>query len=350
MPSTRLTMTLAVTLVATATALAQPPQAPQTLTSGSFQMKLPLGLQADAVYVPESNPMSLEKAHLGKLLYYDKRLSSDRSISCASCHNPYHGFADAAATSEGVAFARGNRNSPTVINRAFSKEQFWDGRASDLEDQAHGPLTNPVEMKMGSHSDVVKVVKSIKGYEPLFEKAFGSKEVTMPKITQAIATFERTVVSGNSAHDRYVAGDKGALSAEAVRGMELFNGKANCKVCHAGFNFTDESYHNLGVGMGAAKPDLGRYEITKAESEKGAFKTPSLRNVAQTAPYMHDGSEVTLVDVVQFYNRGGLANQWLSKEMKPLNLKPEEVRDLVAFLGALTGDVSNIDPPAELPK
>ena len=169
-------------------------------------------------------------------------------------------------------------------------------------------------------------MQGIKGYAPLFQKAFGSKEITMPRIAQAIASYERTVVSGNSPYDRYIAGDKDAMSASAVRGMAVFNSVGNCKTCHTGFNFTDESYHNLGVGMDKPKPDLGRFEISKAESEKGAFKTPTLRNITQTAPYMHDGSEATLRSVVELYNRGGVKNQWLSKEIKPLNLAPQQVR------------------------
>jgi cytochrome c peroxidase len=322
----------------------------ETLKSGNFQMQLPLGLQAGAAYIPDNNPLTPEQIALGKLLYFDPRLSKDKTISCASCHTPYHGFTDPSPTSKGVGFKLGGRNSPTVINRLFSKEQFWDGRAADLEEQAHGPLTNPVEMAMPSHNDVVKNVKAVKGYAPLFEKAFGSKEITMPRIAQAIASYERTVVSGNSPYDRYTAGDKDAMSASAVRGMELFNATANCKVCHTGFNFSDESYHNLGVGMDKPKPDLGRSVISKAESEKGAFKTPTLRNVADTAPYMHDGSEATLTQVVEFYDRGGLKNPSLSKEIKPLNLTPQQIDDLVAFLEALTGEVNNADVPKELPK
>jgi cytochrome c peroxidase len=354
---------LLVTLLTPTMAFAADPPAPvpaakpvrETLTSGSFAIELPLGLQASAAYIPDTNPISADKVALGRLLYFDPRLSKDNTIACASCHNPYHGFTDPAPTSKGLGGKLGGRNSPTVLNRVFSKEQFWDGRAADLEEQAHGPLVNPVEMAMPNHQEVVKRVQAVKGYAPLFVKAFGSKEITMPRIAQAIASYERTVVTGNSSFDRYSAGDKDALSASAVRGMELFNGKANCKVCHAGFNFSDESYHNLGVGhlgvgMDRAKPDLGRFEISKAESEKGAFKTPTLRNVAQTAPYMHDGSEATLTQVVEFYNRGGVNNPWLSKEIKPLGLTTSEVSDLVAFLDALTGDVSNAEPPASLPK
>ncbi len=322
----------------------------ETLTSGSISLELPLGLQAGAAYVPEANPLTAEKVELGKLLYFDPRLSLDRTVSCASCHNPFHGFADPAPTSKGVGGKVGARNSPTVINRLFSKEQFWDGRAEDLEAQAKGPLTNPVEMAMPSHDAVVERVAAVHGYAPYFKKAFGDEKVTIDRIAQAIASYERTVVAGNSPYDRYVAGDKDALSAAAQRGSMLFDGKANCRVCHAGFNFTDESYHNLGVGMDAAKSDAGREEVTKQEGDRGAFKTPTLRNVAQTAPYMHDGSEATLRDVVEFYNRGGRPNPQLSKEIRPLGLSARDVDDLVAFLEALTGEVRNATPPASLPQ
>lgn len=313
-------------------------------------MTLPLGLQADAAYIPDDNPMSDEKITLGKLLYFDPRLSKDDTISCSSCHNPYHGFTDPARFSAGVGGALGGRNSPTVLNRLFSADQFWDGRAKDLEEQAHGPLINPVEMAMGSHGDVVKRVKAIKGYAPLFKKAFGDEAITMERIAKAIAAYERTVVTGNSPFDRYQAGDKDALSVSAVRGWNLFNGKANCKTCHASFNFTDENYRNIGVGMDKAKPDLGRYDVTKNEADKGKFKTPTLRNLLQTAPYMHDGSEETLLQVVEFYDRGGIKNPTLSADIKPLNLTPQEKLDLVAFLESLQGEVNNASPPDKLPQ
>jgi cytochrome c peroxidase len=338
----------AVTLMATAVYAAEP-QAPRVESNG-YTLELPLGLQADSAYIPETNPMTAAKVELGTLLYFDPRLSIDGTISCASCHNPFHGFAEPEPTGKGVRGQRGNRNSPTVINRLFSKEQFWDGRAADLEDQAHGPLTNPIEMAMPSHDEVVKKVASIAGYGPYFKQAFGSAEVTMPRIAQAIASYERTVISGNSPFDRYAAGDKAALSPSAVRGMALFNGTANCKTCHAGFNFTDEQYHNLGVGMDKPEPDLGRYAVTKADVDRGAFKTPTLRNVVQSGPYMHDGSEVTLEGVVALYNRGGVQNTWLSKEMKPLHLTPTEVDDLVAFMLGLTGEVHGLAAPPALPK
>jgi cytochrome c peroxidase len=322
----------------------------ETLKSGTFTMELPLGLQADAAYIPDNNPITAEKVALGKLLYFDPRLSKDATIACASCHNPFHGFADANRVSKGVGNQPGGRNSPTVLNRLFSKEQFWDGRAEDLEAQALGPLTNPVEMAMPAHTDVEKQLRGIPGYAPLFEKAFGSKEITIARAVQAIASYERTVLTGDSPYDRYTAGDKAAMSAAAGRGMELFNGKANCKACHSGFNFTDESYHNLGVGMDKPQPNLGRYEVSKAESEKGAYKTPTLRNIELTAPYMHDGSESTLWEVVEFYNKGGIGNPHLSKEVKPLNLNRQEMDDLVAFMMALTGPVTNMEPPDSFPK
>ena len=344
------TITLVALTMAPNWARAEEPAAKrEVVQSGSFKMELPLGLQAQAAHIPASNPMTTAKIELGKLLYNDPRLSRDGTISCASCHSPYHGFTDPDEVSLGVGSQPGGRNSPTVINRLFSKEQFWDGRAADLEEQAHGPLINPVEMAMPSQAEVVKKVQAIKGYALYFQKAFGSPEVTMPRIAQAIAAYERTVVSGNSPYDRYVAGDQSAMSPAAVRGMTVFLSKGRCITCHTGFNFTDERYHNLGVGMNAPKPDLGRYDKTKQDSDKGAFKTPALRNVVETAPYMHDGSEATLMEVVELYDRGGVKNQNLSPLMVPLNLTAQEKRDLVDFMLALTGDVQNLKPPAQLP-
>lgn len=337
-------------LIAASPCLGRDAAARDTVKSGAFSMTLPLGLQGDSAYIPESNPMNEGKVELGKLLYFDTRLSKDNTVSCASCHSPYHGFADPGKVSAGVGSQLGGRNSPTVLNRLFSANQFWDGRAADLEEQAHGPLLNPVEMAMGSHADVVAVVKRIKGYGPHFAVAFGDDKVTMTRITQAIATYERTVVTGNSAFDRYQAGDTSAMSGSAVRGMKLFHGKANCATCHASFNFTDENYRNIGVGMDKKKPDLGRYEVTKEDEDRGAFKTPTLRNIVQTAPYMHDGSEATLMAVVEFYDKGGIGNPQLSSDIKPLHLSAVDRRDLVEFLRALTGDVFNADPPGSFPQ
>jgi cytochrome c peroxidase len=326
-----------------------PAQAPpgETLTSEDFSMVLPLGLQSGAAYVPDKNPITQVKIELGHKLYFDSRLSKDGTISCATCHAPEKGFSDGRPTSLGLGHQAGARNAPTVINRLFSKEQFWDGRAADLEDQALGPIQNPIEM---GHTleGMISSVEKIQGYAPEFQAAFGSPGINADRVAMAIATYERTVLAGNSPYDRYQAGDKIAMSESAVRGMNLFTDaqKANCVTCHAGFNFTDESYHNIGVGMDKPNPDWGRFVVTKNDFDKGAFKTPTLRNVTQSSPYMHDGSETTLLEVVNFYDKGGFKNQWLSKEIKPLNLSDRDRADLVAFLEALTGEASGIDRPA----
>jgi len=333
---------------APAAAAAKP--AVQVVKSGDFTLELPRGLQPQGAYIPEDNPITAAKVELGKLLYFDPRLSSDSTFSCASCHNPYHGFADPASTSKGVGGALGARNSPTIINRLFSKEQFWDGRAADLEEQAKGPVTNPIEMGMPDHDAPVVSINLVRGYRPYFIAAFDDKDVTIERIVDAIATYERTVLSGDSPYDRYLGGQSDTLSAAAVRGMGVFLGKGRCITCHIGQNFTDEKYHNLGVGMDRAEPDLGRYDVTKQESDKGAFKTPGLRNIAESAPYMHDGSEQTLRDVMVLYSVGGTKNEWLSPLIQPLNLTDQEIDDLVAFMHALTGTVTNAEPPAKLPQ
>jgi len=322
----------------------------EQFASGDYQTVLPLGLQAASAFVPEDNPMSTKKIELGRRLYFDPRLSKDGTISCATCHDPEKGFGDARPTSAGIHGKTGARNAPTVFNRLFSADQFWDGRAADLEAQALGPVQNPIEM--GNTLDgMISNVKGISAYAPLFQEAFGSPDITAERVAQAIATYERTVVAGNAPFDRYQAGDKSAMSESAVRGVAIFNDaqKGNCVTCHAGFNFTDESYHNLGVGMDKPKPDIGRYEVTKVEPDKGAFKTPTLRNITQTAPYLHDGSEPTLQAVVEFYDRGGTPNKWLSKEIHPLKLTPQEKADLVAFLESLTGDVRGAERPESMP-
>jgi cytochrome c peroxidase len=326
---------------------------PQKVTSGDVVLVLPLGLQADSAYIPEDNPLSKAKIKLGKMLYFDGRLSADGNVPCSGCHNPYHGFADPEPTSPGVGFARGGRNSPTVLNRLFSAEQFWDGRAEDLEAQAKGPITNPIEMGMPSHDVAVKKIAAIPGYGPLFAEAYGDPTVNIDRIAKAIATYERTVLTGDSAYDRYQAGDKAALSTQQIRGMELFAGKADCQTCHVSFNFTDENYHNLGVGWDAASKtmaDKGRNDVTKADVDIGAFKTPTLRDVALTAPYMHDGSEATLADVIEFYDKGGNNNPHLSTKIKKLNLTEQERDDLESFMLALTGTVPEPAPPAKLPQ
>jgi cytochrome c peroxidase len=228
--------------------------------------------------------------------------------------------------------------------------QFWDGRAATLEEQALGPIVNPVEMGLASHEVMVSTCKSIQGYAPYFKKAFGDEDVTKERIAQAIASFERTVLSGNSRYDRWTFGDKAAMTEQEIRGRDLFFGKANCTRCHAGPNFSDSMFHNLGVGQNKLQPDPGRFAVTKAKEDRGAFKTPTVRDIAKTAPYMHDGSEKTLEDVVEFYVKGGVKNPNLDTRMEPLNLTAQEKADLVAFMKALDGDPYPMVAPPELPK
>ncbi len=331
---------------AATTASAPAPQG-ETLTSGSFSMALPLGLQAGAAYVPKRNPLSQAKIDLGRLLYYDPRLSRDDTVSCASCHAPEQGFSDGSPTSTGIEGQVGGRNAPTVMNRLFSAEQFWDGRSPDLEDQALGPIQNPIEMGHTLHG-MIGDLKEIPGYAPHFEATFGTPEITPERVAQAIASYERIILSGNAPFDRYEAGDKNAMSASAIRGMEIFNDaeRGNCVTCHVGFNFADESYHNIGIG----KADLGRYVVTKVDTDRGAFKTPTLRNISDTAPYMHDGSEATLARVIEFYAKGGVPNDWLSAEIRPLHLSDQDKADLIVFLEALNGEVTGTERPTSLPK
>ncbi len=297
--------------------------------------KVPLGLVP--IQFPADNPYSPEKAELGRLLYFDKRLSSDASVSCATCHHPKFAFADGKAVSDGIGGQKGGRSAPTVINRAYSMAQFWDGRAKSLEDQAIGPMANPIEMG-NTHAGVVANLKKIPGYQKLFKQVFESDECDIDMVAKAIATFERTVLSGNSAYDRYQAGDKKALTASQVRGMDVYFKKAKCDQCHEGINFTANAYHNIGVGMDKPAPDVGRYEVTKKDADWGAFKTPTLRDISRTAPYMHDGSLKTLEEVVEFYDEGGIKNKNLDENIKLLKLTERDEKDLVAFLKALDGE------------
>ena len=307
-----------------------------------YPYKVPLGLKAPDV--PADNPVTDAKAALGKALYFDKRLSRDGTVSCATCHDPSKGWTDRAPVSTGIKGQKGGRSAPTVLNSAYMETQFWDGRAKSLEEQAKGPIQNPIEMGF-THEACVAQLKSIKGYAPLFKAAFGDEGVDIDRVAKAIATFERTVLTGNAPYDKWQAGDKKAMSASAARGFNLFHAKANCAICHDGFNFSNSDFHNLGVGMAAKTPDLGRYEQTKEEKDKGSFKTPTLRNLKDTAPYMHDGSQATLREVVDFYNKGGEKNPQLDGRIKPLGLTAAEIDDLLAFLGALNGDPVAIKAP-----
>jgi cytochrome c peroxidase len=329
----------------------------------TLKVQLPAGLDAAQanVYIPADNPMTRAKIELGRQLYFDERLSSDNTISCASCHDPFQGYGAETAFGIGVRGQQGGRNSPISYNRILSKSQFWDGRAGSLEEQAVGPVANPIEMG-NTHATCVETLKKIPGYNKQFDVIF-SDGVTIDNVGMAIATFERAIVTGPAPSDAYDAVIKfekvfaddleyldeepelnakytklkkavaqSPMSDSAQRGMVLFAGKANCTACHAGANFTDEQYHNLGVGMATDKPDLGRYEVTKDDKDRGAFKTPTLRNVAMSPPYMHDGSQQTLEEVVDWYDKGGHKNPGLSDKMKVLKLNDQEKADLVAYM------------------
>lgn len=302
---------------------------------------LPLGLEPE-FEIPKGNFITEEKVRLGKRLFFDKRLSKDESISCATCHIPAKGFSNALAVAKGVSGESGNRNVPTVVNRVYGRTEFWDGRAETLESQALGPLFNPLEMDM-NEGLLLERLKTDAVYGKLFKEAFGDPEPTLERIGKAIACFERTLVTGSSAFDHYEwNGEVLALSASAVRGLTLFRGKARCSTCHIGTNFTDEKFHNIGAGE-SGQNDAGRAAVTGNPSDFGKFKTPTLRNIVQTAPYMHDGSLDRLEDVIAFYDRGGRSNPNLDVEMKPLELSEPEKEDLRAFLESLTGPVISLN-------
>jgi cytochrome c peroxidase len=269
-------------------------------------------------------------------------------VNCATCHHPDAGWADVTPVSVGVHDKRGGRNSPSVLNAGYSVPQFWDGRALYLEKQAVGPLQNPLEMDLAM-PELLARLNGIPGYAAQFQAVFGTV-ATEENVAQAIASFERTVISTNSPYDMYLQGDHSALSPAAVRGLNLFQGKGHCMPCHSGPAFSDFRFHNLGVGYKDGKyADVGRYAVTKDPRDLGAFKTPGLRSVALTPPYLHDGSEATLEDVVRLYDRGGIANPHLDRLMLPLNLSDREIADIVEFLKALTGQPLNIQVP-ELPR
>ncbi len=336
---------------------------PRIVAQETYPLQLPHGVLEPII--PEDNPLTEAKVALGRTLYFDKRLSVDDTVSCATCHDPQVGFADGKKVAEGIQKKKGARNSPTTLNTAFLDSQFWDGRAPTLEEQAKQPLLNPIEMGMPSHDALVAKLRKIPEYRRAFREAFGTDEFTIDQVAKAIASFERTLNTFNSPFDRFIAGDQTAISPAAQRGWELFQGKARCLTCHE-FNiaypfFTDNKFHNIGVAMkdvnfealarrAAEETDvarlshepgaseLGRYLVTKQPRDIGAFKTPGLRNIALTAPYMHDGSEPTLESVIVFYDKGGVPNPNLDGGMRPLGLTEQEVSDLVAFMQALTSD------------
>ena len=345
----------------------------------TLKVRLPMGLDKGAagIVIPEDNPLTRAKIELGRQLYFDPRLSRDGTVSCASCHHPDKGYAFDTQFGVGVKGQEGGRNSPVSYNRILSGPQFWDGRADSLEAQAVGPIANPIEMGF-THDECVERLETIEGYRIQFEKIFPDSGVTIDNVGKAIASFERVVVTGPSPADYYEPvllvesqfpelvkdleafeeedpdsfdfymeavenSEKNPMSEAAIRGRKLFFDKrSNCSTCHTGANFSDEQYHNLGVGMDTEKPDLGRFDQTKEDKDRGAFKTPTIRNVALTAPYMHDGSQKTLEEVVEWYAKGGHANDHLSDKVKKLDLTDQEKSDLVAYMKALTGEFTSV--------
>jgi cytochrome c peroxidase len=337
----------------------------------------PAQLDADNPIVPGSPaPYGMEeffaagtqpdprRARLGRWLFYDTRLSSNRTVSCASCHRPEFAFSEPRPVAAGIGGQAGRRKTPSIVNLAArtilpdpaldpGATFFWDGRATSLEAQVLAPIADPREMGM-SHPAMLGRFSGMPGYTPYFADAFGSKDVTLERVAAALADFVRTRRSGNSPFDRWAYGrDRGALSPEAQRGFDTFSLKGGCSVCHVGFNFSDGNFFNLGIGWDPATQsfaDVGREAVTNKTRDRGAFKTPGLREVDKHAPYMHDGSLATLRDVVEFYNRGGNKNPFQTRRLRPLGLTQTDVDDVVAFLKSLNGEGYQDRPPRYFPQ
>ncbi len=297
------------------------------------------------VPTPKDNAMTPARVELGKKLFFDPRLSGSGIMSCATCHNPTLDWADGLALARGDLMGMLDRNTPTIINTAFNTSQFWDGRAATLEDQALGPIASRAEMNM-SIVIALSTIRDIKGYQKWFELAYPGEGINKSTLARAIASFERSIISRNTAFDQVVRGSSGAMSEQAKEGFKLFNGKGRCNKCHTGFNFTDNSFHNIGVKPAAdGFNDQGRFVITPLPAMRGAFKTPTLRNVARTGPYMHNGIYKTLDEVMDHYIRGGDVTDNLSVEMKPVDLTPGEKAAIIAFMRALTDDTIRFTLP-----
>ncbi len=316
---------------------------------GEEDWEAPLGLDGDFIVIPKDNPLTKEKVELGKLLFFDKRLSKNNTIACGNCHLPSVAFTDGQPVSTGIHRLQGRRSAPTSINRLFSTAQFWDGRAATLEAQSTGPFVSPVEHGFTNHDELVAKLNTINGYQALFQQVFHGP-ITKDRVGHAIASFQRTLLSGNSPYDRFdYEGEEGAISPAAQRGLKLFLKKARCTRCHSGFNFTDEKFHNLGIDWDTDHIDLGRFTVTKNPEDIGAFKTPTLREISGTAPYMHDGRFATLRQVVEFYNKGGIKNPHQDNTIIPLELTGPEKEDLVEFLQTLRGEGWQMEPPTKFP-
>jgi cytochrome c peroxidase len=331
------------------------------ILTGLFAVALPASedmskwLRPLEVPQPKDNKLTPKRVELGKLLYFDTRLSFSEKISCATCHHPKRGWSDEIPTSKAVGHGgkTGPRNSPTILNSAYQQHQFWDGRVKTLEEQAVGPMQADVEMNMPLEVLVPKL-NNIKGYVKLFEEAYPGEGLTEITIAKAVASFERTVVSTESPFDRFAKGDKDAISQDAKDGFEIFKGKAKCTDCHDGFNFTDGSFHNIGLNDGELSgKELGRYNVKNRDAWYGVMKTPTLRDVEKSYPYFHDGSVKTLKEATVICASGGryehgVKNKSLS--MVDRKLSDEEVEKLVIFMKALSGPDLDIEIPTKFPQ
>jgi cytochrome c peroxidase len=287
---------------------------------------IPLGLDL-FLPAPENNPLTAENIQLGRRLFFDRRLSRDGSVACATCHDPERAFSDGRKISVGVGGRESRRHSPALINRGYGRAFFWDGRTASLEEQVLKPIQDPNEMDLA------------------LEEAASRVNLDVPIISRALASYVRSILSGDAPFDRFVNGDHSGLSDEQQLGLRLFRGKGNCTACHIGPNFTDEQFHNTGVAWRDGQfADEGRFAVSKKPRDRGAFKTPTLREIARTAPYMHDGSLATLEDVIDFYSAGGRPNPHLDSDIRAVNFSPEEKRALVAFLESLNGGMSKNGP------
>ena len=309
--------------------------------------KPPLGLPP--VPWPADNPYSAARVELGRYLFFDPRLSSNSGVSCATCHPTDHAFAGGEPAPLGVTGKKLVRRAPTLINRAYGKVQFYDGRAATLEAQIAGPITNPDEMATTKEAAAGAIAR-IAGYAPLFGRAFGDTAVTFDRIAKAIASFERTILSGNSSYDRFLAGDKQALSAQARRGQQIFERSGECSECHSGFNFSNEKFASLGIDPADHSPDLGLAAISGKRRDDGKFKVPTLREISRTGPYMHDRRFATLDAVLEFYRKGGIPGSSLDSRIAPFFLDAPAKADLLAFLESLNGEGwQQIKAPEKLP-
>jgi len=305
-------------------------------------------LMPSAVPHPKGNKPNAARIDLGKKLFFDPRLSGDGNMSCSTCHNPMFGWSDGLPTARGTKSKVLDRASPVITNTAFNSVQMWDGRKRTLEDQAMGPMEATVEMNMDI-GKLFKWLKSSQGYKTAFEKAYPGEGISQSTVSKAIASFERTIISDNSPFDHWVKGNKSAMTAQQVKGFKIFldEKRGNCAACHSAPNFVDNGFHNIGLASySAEKPDLGRYNQLPLPVAKGSFKTPTLRDIELSAPYFHDGSASTLMDVMQTYADHGYAEGNISSEVKKIKLSKQDMKDLVAFMKALTSPSESISLPS----